>query len=58
MARRNIVERYIKATVDQRIDIILNNYSMGVHDGSDEGCCQILIIWRGKCECEMIDLLI
>lgn len=23
--------------------------------GSDEGCCQILIIWRGKCECEMIN---
>ena len=28
MARKNIVERYSRATVEQRIDIILENYSM------------------------------
>ncbi len=28
MVRRSIVERYSRATVEQRIDIILENYSM------------------------------
>jgi len=49
MARRNIVERYIKATVDQRIDIILNNYFMfnRILDGYEK---TLSIVIRNECE--------
>ena len=28
MARRNIVERYIRADIEERVEIILDNYGM------------------------------